>query len=238
MFSKSLGFFPPQANIAFVPTLLRTKPISDNLKRINAHIFNQQLFDGTLSASIFGRYLHDDCIYLHHYALALNKLSSRTVDINPALTQHLNHLAANIISDEKDMQAQFGEYFINTTNSKPGVTISAYIDFLTTNAEKTELPVALCSILPCFWIYYKLGAKKLHPDQLSYNPYKKWIKSYSNPEFVEATTALAKTVDQLAEQSTTAVQSKMKEAFSQAVEFELKFFNEVNPPKNHPSFLS
>ena len=48
------------------------------------------------------------------------------------------------------MQKQYGEYFINTTKSKPGIAISAYIAFLTINAEKSELPVALCSILLCF----------------------------------------------------------------------------------------
>ena len=88
MFSGSLGFFSPQAKISFVSTLVRTKPISGNLKRIDTHIFNQQLFDGTLNRLYFLAILHDDCIYLHHYALALNKLSTRTVDINPTLTQH------------------------------------------------------------------------------------------------------------------------------------------------------
>jgi thiaminase/transcriptional activator TenA len=226
MYSK---FFSALPKLNFVPYLLKTPTIADNLTKIYSHVFNQQLFDGTLCTHAFGKYLHDDYIYLHHYALTLNKLSLRIENINPTLAKHLSYLSTGIVSGEQQMQQQYEEYFTYTSSSKAGLAISKYIDFLDTYAEKEELPVALCSILPCFWIYSVLGAKMLHPNQLIHNPYKSWIKAYSDADFTKATTVLVEEINKLANQSTVTTQTQMQEAFSQAVVFELEFFNEVAP---------
>ncbi len=225
-----LSFFKAAAPSAtFVSNLLKTKPIADNLKSIYTHIFNQQLFDGTLSAHAFGKYLHDDYIYLHHYASALNKLATRVTDSHRELALHLNDLSQNIVAGEQKMQQQYSEYFKATPEAKPGAAISVYIKFLNDHAQEAKLSVALCSILPCFWIYAELGAKELFPGQLTHNPYREWIATYSGAEFVKATQMLAATVNQLAIHADTKLLAQMEKTFSDAVAFELQFFNEVDP---------
>ena len=206
-----------------------TPAITDKLKSIYTHIFNQQLFDGTLNTHAFGKYLHDDYIYLHHYASTLKKLSTRITDSHPKLALHLTALSEGIVAGEQEMQEGYNEYFQITPEEEPGAAISAYIKFLNHHAEESEIPVALCSILPCFWIYTELGAKELFPDQLTHNPYRDWIATYSGTEFVNATKMLAATVNQLAVQE---LQGQMEKAFSEAVTFELEFFNEVDPAKS------
>lgn len=234
MYSK---FFFPLPKLNFVSYLLKTPANKDNLKKIYTHVFNQQLFDGTLCTQAFGQYLHDDYIYLHHYAITLSKLSLRTEKINPTLAQHLSYLSTEIVSGEQQMQQQYEEYFTYTSSSKAGLAISKYVDFLDTCAEKEELPVALCSILPCFWIYSELGAKKLHPNQLEHNPHKSWIEAYSAEGFTNTTTLIVEGINELAAKSTIKTQIKMEDAFTKAVAFELEFFDEVAPINFSPQLL-
>ncbi|WP_058535074.1 TenA family protein [Legionella saoudiensis] len=234
MYSKSLSFFSkPLKKTHFVSTLIKTPPIARNLEKIYKHPFNQQLFDGSLNPDAFGYFLHDDYIYLHHYALILKKIATRASKVNPKLSQQLAYLHSDIISGEQRMQERYKKYFTHTETSQPGVAISSYIEFLKEKSlDSEELPVSLCSIFPCFWIYYQLGTKKLAPSQLVQNPYKDWIKTYSNATFVEATLTLADTIDVLALESTTSTQIKMKAAFAQSVGYELQFFDESNSSEN------
>jgi thiaminase/transcriptional activator TenA len=237
MYSKSLSFFPaPTVN--FVSSLLKAPPIAQNLEKIYKHPFNQQLFDGTLKADAFGYFLHDDYIYLHHYALILNNIAKRAAKVNPRLSQQLDYLHCDIISGEQRMQERYKKYFTHTETSQPGLAISSYVEYLQEKSLDTEeLPVSLCSIFPCFWIYYQLGTKKLTPRQLIANPYKDWIKTYSSSTFVEATLTLADTIDTLALKSTTSTQMKMKAAFGQSVEYELQFFDETQEQILRPCTL-
>lgn len=222
-----LHFFAPQN--FFVSKLLKTQLTASYLSSIYTHTFNQQLFNGTLSSQAFGKYLHDDYIYLHHYAIILAKLATRVQNINDDLAQHLIKLSTGIVADEQRMQERYKEYFTHTPESTPGDAISTYIDFLTEHAESAELPVALCSILPCFWIYAELGSMPLHPEQLTCNPYKEWIETYSSKEFIEATNALVVAVNQLANNINVKTEEQMSEVFNRAVQLELQFLDEVEP---------
>lgn len=227
MYSKSLSFFSAPRTVNFVSSLLKVPPIAQNLEKIYTHPFNQQLFEGTLKADAFGYFLHDDYIYLHHYALILKNISKRSAKINPKLSQQLDYLHSDIISGEQSMQERYKKYFTHTELSQPGLAILSYVEYLQEKSQDTEeLPISLCSIFPCFWIYHQLGTKKLTPRQLIANPYKDWIKTYSSTTFVEATRTLADTIDTLALESTPNTQIKMKAAFAQSVEYELQFFNE------------
>ncbi|WP_133135172.1 TenA family protein [Legionella rowbothamii] len=238
MYSKSLSFFPAPITVNFVSSLLKTPPIARNLEKIYKHPFNQQLFDGTLKADTFGNFLHDDYIYLHHYAFILKNISKRAAKVNPKLSQQLDYLHSDIISGEQRMQERYKKYFTHTETSQPGLAISSYVEYLQEKSLDTEeLPVSLCSIFPCFWIYYKLGTKKLAPKQLLANPYKDWIKTYSSNTFVEATLTLADAIDTLALKSTKNTQMKMKAAFGQSVEYELQFFDETQEQILRPCTL-
>lgn len=213
----------------FVLTLIKTKSIAEDLNSIFNHPFNQQLFDGSLPSSLFAQYLRDDYSYLHHYALALELLSQRIAPTNDTLAKNLSSLATGIISNEQNMQDEYKKYFKESEKSPPSEAIPAYINFIDVHVNNSKLPVALCSILPCFWIYYQLGVKGANSPQLKDNIYKNWIDTYSSPEFINATLELAEAVNQLASTTDKKVRQQMQKAFNDAVAFELKFFNEVKP---------
>lgn len=221
---QSLEFFAPKPS--FITTQLEIKN-TDTLREIYAHSFNKQLFEGTLSKPVFGKYLCDDAYYLMQYAQILKKLSAK-MELNP-LAKQLTQLAEEIIGGEQDMQQQYREYFELTPDAEPGEVILSYIKFLETQAEEAPLPVALCSILPCFWIYYQLGATPISQEKLLSNPYQEWIKTYSFEGFINATKALADTIDRLADKADDNTQEQMALAMTQSINYELQFFNSVDP---------
>ncbi|MDR3504084.1 MAG: TenA family protein [Legionella sp.] len=222
-------FFPVPSSVNFISSLLKTPAIAQNLEKIYKHPFNQQLLDGTLKKEAFSYFLHDDYIYLHHYAFILKNISKRAAKVNPKLSQQLDYMHRDIISGEQRMQERYKKYFTHTKTSQPGMAISSYIKFLEKKSLDTEeLPVSICSVFPCFWIYYQIGTKKLEPRQLAVNPYKDWIKTYSSSTFVEATLTLADAIDALALESSANTQMKMKAAFAQSVKYELQFVDESN----------
>lgn len=196
-----------------------------NLHHIYNHPFNRQLFKGTLSPAVFGRYLRDDYYYLHQFSSILQTLSKKK--IKPDLASQLQYLAKNIINNELSMQLQYKEHLTNTTDYIPGPSISAYTDYLSKTIRHSEPSVALSAVLPCFWIYHQLGVRHKNFAKIDINPFQEWITSYSSSDFVKATKHLAKTVTLLGEQSTPAVQSKMRLAFKKSVQFELAFFEEL-----------
>ncbi|MFT4058300.1 MAG: TenA family protein [Legionella sp.] len=211
----------------FIGTLRKTEPVEKQLKLIVKHQFNKELFDGTLNPIVFGDYLHDDYIYLHHYALALQKIEKSLKKTYPSLAELLYHLATDILDNEKNMQKEYDKYFTYSEASKPQAAITNYIHFINTHIN-SPLPVALCSILPCFMIYYQLGILG-NQQKVENNPYQNWINTYSSPEFSQATHALIDVINELAQKTNAEVLEQMRNAFVQAVTLELQFFDEVVP---------
>lgn len=225
-FIKSCSlFFKTKQNPRYLPSLLTTN--RNDLQLIYHHPFNQQLFNGTLPPEIFGRYLRDDYFYLNQFSSTIKQLAKHTIKINTDLARQLDYLANDIINNELNMQLQYNEHLQNMTDYIPGPTIVAYTKYLSQTAGNSELSIALCSILPCFWIYHQLGIMHKNSIHLSGNPYKKWIATYSSPDFVTATQHLASTVNLLGEQAPSLIQSQMNDAFKEAVGFELDFFDSV-----------
>ncbi len=226
---------PPKTS--FVSVLLDHPLIDNHLKEIYTHAFNQELFSGTLNPRSFGQYLRDDDYYLQHYANIIGGLAHKIRKQNTELAKNLSYLSIVIISGEQEMQAQYSEHLLNKSSHKPGKAISSYVEFLKINAKK-DLPIALISVLPCFWIYYQLGVKLKSIQQLDANPYQEWIKTYSSKEFVEATIQLKEFIDQLADEASPQMQREMQEVFDRAVRHELKFFDAIYPVKEkHKSNL-
>ncbi|WP_298622123.1 TenA family protein [uncultured Legionella sp.] len=218
----------------FVHALLATN--KTKLQLIYQHPFNQQLFAGTLEQEVFGRYLRDDFWYLHEFSLAIGQVAKRATTINPELSRQLSTLAHEVITNEQIMQLRYATHFNHHTKHQIGVTVTEYSKYLIDTAMHAEIPHALCSILPCFWIYYQLGVinRTMHGKQ---NPYHDWIATYSSPDFIKVAQELAITVQLIADKSDQTTHLQMTEFFSKSIAFELDFFNEVYPDKSsekHP----
>lgn len=206
---------------------------SDKLQMIYSHIFNKKLFDGSLPSSVFGRFLKDDYYYLHHFSETILSLCKHAGSINSILGDLLNRLGRDIVDNELAMQLEYAEHLEYVLGWVPpaGCCISQYVAFLSETARVAQLPVALCSILPCFWIYSQLGIMNSRPAPT--NPYHNWIATYTADEFLAATQQLVLTISRLAVNASSQVKAQMAHAFSMAVKFELDFFDHVCDLMSH-----
>ncbi len=223
-------------NTQFLPSMLRAN--KSTLHRIYQHPFNQQLFDGTLSSEIFGRYLRDDYFYLHHFPLALKRLSAKTIKINPDLAKLLQYMAEDIIDSELRMQETYEEYFKDIKSFTPGPAISSYVAFISEITIKAEVPIGLSAVFPCFKVYHDMGELNKNPPNFHINPYKRWIQTYSSPDFVRVTKQLSETINLLGNKATPEVQAKMRKTFASAAQHELDFFEEVYNPKQNLQLIA
>ena len=85
--------------------------------------------------------------------------------------------------------------------------------------------MATAAILPCFWIYKKVGDHILETQNSKNNPYKNWIDTYSGEEFAEGVKKAITYTDRMAENSTPEIRSQMLEAFITASKLEYNFWD-------------
>lgn len=225
MYNNKISFFSSGLNQNFFSSLLKNS--TTNLIWIHSHPFNRELFKGSLSPEIFAEYLQNDFIYLKHFSISLKCLADRSAETHPKLAQYLNIQANEIVQSEQSMQKQYHKELKYNDTFQPGEAISSYMKYQELSVKNDPIPVALCKILPCFWIYYQLGVVLINRETLDNNPYKEWIDAYTSPSFVDATLYLAETVGQFGDQGSLELRFSMNESFYQAVQFELEFFDEV-----------
>ena len=84
--------------------------------------------------------------------------------------------------------------------------------------------LALAAILPCNWIYNRVGLDILSRSRLEGNPYKDWILEYGNEEFTSGVNLLVGMIDRWAEGAREELLAKMDEEFLEAVRFEYAFW--------------
>ncbi len=99
-----------------------------------------------------------------------------------------------------------------------------YTSHLLAVAWSESYPVVLASLLPCYWIYAKVGldiVEKSVPD----NPYQAWIDTYAGEEFQEAVKQVLTIIDDLAKTCDEATIKKMHEAYTTSAKLEWLFWD-------------
>lgn len=148
------------------------------------HPFIAGLTDGSLGRERFAFYAVQDALYLREFARALAITGARAPKDNwiVMLTDH----AAGAIRVERTLHESFFREFgltpedVAVTPLAP--TTLAYTDYLLAVAYGAPFHEALAALLPCYWIYWKVGkelARATSPDPL----YARWIAAYDSPEF-------------------------------------------------------
>ncbi|QQQ29171.1 hydroxyethylthiazole kinase [Chryseobacterium indoltheticum] len=99
-----------------------------------------------------------------------------------------------------------------------------YIHFLKSTAALDSVEIAMASVLPCFWIYKKVGDHIYNHLQSENNPYQRWIDTYGGEEFADAVEQAINLCDEVASEATAAVREKMTEAFITSSRMEYHFW--------------
>ncbi len=198
--------------------------------------FNQELGAGTLSRERFIHYMLQDAHYLIYFGKALAVTGARSA--NPDSMIQLIHSAEECVVVERALHEGFFKDFgidaDQAAATKPSPTCSHYIHYLLSTAYNASYEVSVATLLPCFWIYWKVGKHLLtiaRPD----NPYQAWIDTYADDEFADGVKKIIKTTDQLAAATTASMRVDMMEAFERASMLEWMFWDSAYRLETWPS---
>lgn len=210
----------------------RTRDLQDAIRDMP---FNVALADGTLPVDVFRGYIVQDAHYLEGFARALALAASRAPDA-PTIAQLAGSANGAIVVERQlhaDYMTRYGitpEMFRDTPPSR---SCDHYINFLIRHAAVSPFPVAICAILPCFWIYHAVG-EHIHAQAAPDHPYRAWIDTYAGEAFSHAVQAMLELTDRLAAQADAETREAMQRAFAQASWQEWMFWQSAHDRETWP----
>lgn len=190
-------------------------------RQILSHPFVTGLVAGTLERSKFLFYLSQDALYLGRYCKVLAHVGSR-LD-NRADIEAMMRFASDGIAVEAALHESF-------LGGEPLPAMSPTC-MLYTAVEEAQafrpVEVEAAALLPCFWVYDRVGRSILEQcgDSVDSNPYARWIKTYGDPTFAEATRRYIDICDRLADGATDAIRAEMTEIFKTCTRLEWMFWD-------------
>ncbi|WP_344461342.1 thiaminase II [Kitasatospora kazusensis] len=193
---------------------------------ILAHPFLGGLTDGTLPREAFRHFVVQDSHYLREYARALAVCAAKAPDeqdVRAFADDAIGALAA-----EQGMHAEFMSAFGRTAAeaaAEPVLpTTRAYTSYLLATAYGGSFAEAVAAVLPCYWIYARVGEQllaKSSPDPL----YAQWISTYGDEAFQSVVRRVLALTDRLGEEISPAERRRMVEHFSTTSRYEWMFWD-------------
>ena len=197
------------------------KSIEGIYQKIIEHPFNQQLACGKLPKEKFQFYLQQDALYLIDFSKALALVGARLRTDEERIT-FFDFAKGTLVAERSLHEHYFKEYGIQGKASK-SPTCLAYTSYLIAVAANQTVEEALGALLPCFWIYQKVGAS-ISDQSNAANPYQKWIDTYTCEEFTHNVQRAIAITDKVARKTTAHTRAWMQDAFVYASRFEWLFW--------------
>ncbi|WP_267594537.1 thiaminase II [Carbonactinospora thermoautotrophica] len=200
--------------------------IEDVYAKILDHPFLGGLTDGTLPREAFRYYVIQDSHYLNDYARALAVCAAKA-PTNADTAMFCAH-AGGAIAVEQELHAGFLADFGISAEEAAATPVSpttrAYTSYLLTVCYGGSFAEALGAVLPCYWIYARVGEallEKSSPDPL----YQRWIGTYGGAEFQEIVAAVLELTDRIGADLSTAERDRMREHFVTTSRYEWMFWD-------------
>jgi len=108
--------------------------------------------------------------------------------------------------------------------TEPSPTALGYNNFLVATAYHGPFEVAVAAILPCFWVYWKVGT---HINKIvgANNPFMAWIDTYVDEAYGGAVKQAIQIADDIAEDAGPVVVDRMHGAFRRGIQLEWLFWD-------------
>ncbi len=180
--------------------------------------FLKELADGTLLPERFRFYISQDSQYLNAYSRVLAHIASRLPDMADVDT--FLRFAGNGVAVEKSLHAGF-----NPDLSAGMSKICLFYTSVLKSYAEDDVAVEAAAILPCFWVYQRVGEYMLSIAKIDGNPYREWIATYADESFRESTIKAIGVCDRLAENAGPDVRRRMTEAFVTCSRLEWHFWD-------------
>ncbi len=180
--------------------------------------FVQGLRNGDLPKTKFQEYLAQDYFFLESFARAYGLAVSKSKNKNSIkiLSGLLSGVADELIMHET--YAQKWDIDLTTNSIEPAT--KKYTDFLKEVSLNLSLIEIMCAMTPCMRLYSWLGKNLI--NNISENPYKEWILTYSDQCFENLAKSLENLIDDYCEPYDI---NQINFLYKRAMELELDFFN-------------
>jgi thiaminase/transcriptional activator TenA len=215
-----------------MPATHSDRPFSEQLweagddvyRAILDHPFLRGLTDGTLPHAAFRHFVVQDSHYLRDYARALAVCAAKAPteeDVRAFAADAVGALAA-----EQGMHAEFMEQLEQAGGAEEGVlpTTRAYTSYLLATAYGGSFAEGLAAVLPCYWIYARVGAALLarsSPDPL----YARWIATYADEEFQSVVRRVLELADRVGAELSGAERRRAAAHFATTARYEWMFWD-------------
>jgi thiaminase (transcriptional activator TenA) len=190
------------------------------------HPFVTGLTDGTLDPKVFAHYVAQDVHYLRDYARALTIAAAKAPTL--ADTAMFARHAAEVFDVELALHgALLPELGMDpaTVDAAPvAPTTRAYTSYLLATAYGGSFADGLAAVLPCYWIYARVGGELLErgsPD----SRYQTWINTYGGDDFAATVAEVLALADRIGATLSPAEEPVARAHFVTTARYEWMFFD-------------
>jgi hydroxymethylpyrimidine/phosphomethylpyrimidine kinase len=195
--------------------------------------FIRALADGSLPADAFTFYLGQDAAYLIEFARVLSAASVLAPGL--AAQRFFAGSAHTALEVESSLHRDWLTVHPVDDGGGASPTTVAYTDHLLAAAARGNYPVLVAAVLPCYWLYAHIGSVLLRQaGDLTDHPYARWISTYADPGFQDATRLACGFADDAASTADPATYTRMIAAFERSAMHEYLFFRQGLEPIRWP----
>lgn len=192
-------------------------------KAILEQKFIKEMADGSLSLERFARYIAQDEIYLKGYYRFMTDVADMME--SPETKSLFMSIAESGMEGEKAMHDfLIDRYGIDTDVTASKVTID-YVNCIEAGVGSGNSCIALAVMLPCMWIYNRVGLHILKSARLEGNPYREWIQEYGNDEFTQGVNTVLGMIDEWAGKADAGTKEEMTRLYLRAALYEYAFWD-------------
>ncbi len=195
-------------------------------RAILAHPFLRGLRTGTLDETCFGYYLAQDALYLREYARTLAIVGAKApahADVG-LLAQHAADTVAVELALHETLLPQLGLDPAALSDIPASPTTTAYTSYLLATAYGATFAQGLAAVLPCYWIYQRVGAELL--EQGSPDPrYQRWIDTYAGDAFAVAVAEVLALADRIGPELSASEREGAQRHFATTARYEWMFWD-------------
>ena len=185
--------------------------------------FLKELSDGSLCNDAFGRYIAQDELYLKNYYHQMTMLAEM-MDNEQDRELFISFAQSGMEGEAAMHELLIGRYGIETQVGPSAVT-SGYNAHICEGISTGNTCIALAAVLPCMWIYNRVGLHILKHSSLEGNPYKEWILEYGQDEFTMGVNKVLSMIDALAADADEATREKMDYYYLKSALYEYAFWD-------------
>jgi len=126
---------------------------------------------------------------------------------------------------EKALHNMLIEKYGIDTEVEPSKVTEGYNSHICEGIATGNPCIALASVLPCMWIYNRVGLHIFRHSKLDGNPYKEWILEYGNEEFTIGVNKVLAMIDAWASKADKQTREKMDYYYLKAALYEYAFWD-------------